>query len=148
MRTMRARESESCGAEIFSAYVSVAQSQQIRDHILDLLGRQKRLARIGGSDVIEAVDPIISGHHALAIEQCRVHEAQAHLRGGYPVADAGERRPDVAERCFSRVRHCVAQETVAAVTAQYRCLAACRIARLSGKRSIDLPVLYSVGNQR
>src|SRR5215218_342205 len=73
-----------------------AQAYKIRHDILDLFGRQDRLAAPGCSDPMEAVHAVIGRHDGRGIEPGRVHQPEPKLALGRAAAGTGKVRRQVA----------------------------------------------------
>ena len=69
---------------------------EIRHDILDLFGRQDRLAAPRRPDAIEAVDAVIGRHDGRGIEAGRIHQPEPKLALGPAAAGTGKVRRQVA----------------------------------------------------
>ena len=73
-----------------------AQAYKIHHDILDLFGRQDRLAAPRRPDAIEAVRAVIGRHDGRGIETRRVHQPEPKLALGPPAAGTGKAGRQVA----------------------------------------------------
>ena len=100
---------DACG----TATSLVAQGREVGDHILDLLGSEKRLALEGRSHPGQPVDSVVGRHDRVRIEPARIDDAQAQLTFAPARAGSlqiGRQRP---LKFFFRKRSAVAEETEA-----------------------------------
>src|SRR3954471_3226582 len=93
------------------ALISVFQRLQIRHHILDLLGRQHRLAAIILRHAGQTVDPVIRRHDGSRIEAGGVNQPEPQLALRPSGAGALQARRKVALEALLRKRTGVAQQT-------------------------------------
>ena len=128
-------------------HASVAQCEQVRDYVFDLLRGEQRFTEIRGRDIAHALGPIVGGHHAIAVDARRIDEPQAQLRRGEPLADACQRRTNIAERRFSGIGHAMTQKAISAIAAQYRRLAARGVAGCGRERRAYLAALDPERNE-
>ena len=92
---------------------SVAQGRQERDHVLDLLGGEDRLAAPGGPTRVEPFDPIVCRHDRVRVEAGWVDKAQPELTLGPARAGPGRIRREVALESLLRKRAGMAEQAQA-----------------------------------
>src|SRR6516162_3365400 len=126
----------------------IAQRRQEGYHILDLFGRQDRLAGPGAADAGEALYPVIGWHDRARVEASRVDEPQPQLTRRPTRTRSGQIRCEGPLKPLLGKGTGVAQETGAEAPVQYDRPAARGIACRSGQRIRNGVADNCVGPQR
>src|SRR6202521_5727043 len=125
----------------------ITQRREKSHHILDLLGRQHRLAAPGRRDAGEPVHPIIGRHDRCRIDPAGIDHAQPQLARGPSRAAAGKIRREVALELLLGKRAGMAQQAETDLAVGDDRPAAQRIAGLVAQRRRDRVADHLVGTK-